>query len=131
MPVVVKKKVYEKASEGIHNVTITSVEDLGNVETQHGTKQMVRVTFTCEDQKDKAGNKVDIWQRFNATLSAKSNLTKFLNQIGYTVNGSDFDLEDIVGTKAQIVVEHVVKDGETYANVVSVIKTAKKTPTEF
>lgn len=127
---VIKKKEYEKATEGIHSVTISKVEDLGKIETQNGVKEFVRVVFTVEDQKDKAGAKVEIFQRFTRTLGPKSNLTKFLNQLGFTP-GAEFDLEDIVGTKTQIVVEHVEKDGVTYANIASVIKQRKNTSTEF
>lgn len=126
MGVVIKKKEYEKASEGIHNVVVTKVEDLGAQDTPNGVKNFVRVVFACEDQKDKEGNKVEIWQKFNAVLSPKSNLSKFLVQLGFTP-GAEFDMDEIVGVKCQIVVEHVEKDGNTYANVQSVIKQKRTT----
>lgn len=130
MSLVIKKAEYEKATEGLHNVTVTKVEDLGNVETKNGVKPFVRVVFTVNDQKDKEGKAIEIFQRFTSSLGAKSFLTKFLTQLGYTNLGAEFDLEEIVGTKAQVVVEHVEKDGQTYANIASVLKQKKTTSTE-
>lgn len=130
MSVVIKKTEYEKASEGLHNVIVTKVEDLGMLTTQNGTKPFVRVVFTVSDQKDKEGKAIEIFQRFTASLGAKANLTKFLAQLGYTNVGAEFDLENIVGTKCQVVVEHVEKEGQVYANIASVIKQKKTQSTE-
>jgi hypothetical protein len=129
MSVVVKKAVYEKASEGVHEVTVSRVEDVGKVETKNGIKDFLRVVFTANDQKDKEGKPVEIFQRYTKSLGSKANLYKFLVSLGFTP-GAEFDVEDIVGTKAQVVVEHVEKDGETYANIVSVLKKKKAVPTE-
>lgn len=129
MSVLIKKIVYEKATEGVHDVTVSRVEDLGKIETKNGVKDFLRVVFTVNDQKDKEGKSVEIFQRFTKSLGAKANLFKFLVSLGFTP-GSEFDVEDIIGTKTQVVVEHVEKDGETYANIVSIIKKKKANSTE-
>ena len=130
MSVVIKKVEYEKATEGLHSVTVTKVEDLGEIATINGKKNFVRVIFTVNDQKDKEGKAVEIQQRFTASLGPKANLTKFLGQLGFSNVGDSFDLEEILGTKCQVVVEHVEKEGSVYANITSVIKQKKTTATE-
>lgn len=131
MSLVVKKTVYERMTEGLHNVVITAVKDLGMVDTQNGPKHKAAIVFTAQDQKDKEGKPVDALLRVNLSLGQKSTLAKTLNQLGYTNVGSEFDLEEIIGTKCQIVIEHAEKDGETYANVASIIKQKKQTSTEI
>jgi len=125
MSLVIKPKVYENMTEGLHNVTITKVEDLGLQETNFGTKDRARIVFTASDQKDKEGKAVDIFMTVTKSLHSKSQLGKLLAALKIPV-GAEFDLNDVVGTKAQIVVQHNEKDGKTFANVASVIPVSKK-----
>jgi hypothetical protein len=124
MALVVKQKEYELMTEGLHNVNITRVDDLGKVDTQYGTKEKARIIFTATDQKGKGGDSVDAVMTVNCVLGAKSSLGKLLNSLGITA-GSEFDLNDLVGTKCQIVVQHNESDGKTYANIVTVLKVKK------
>lgn len=129
MSLVIKDKVYEQMSEGLHNVTITAVNDLGPQETQFGTKDRARIIFTAADQKDKEGKAVDVFMTVTKSLHNKSALGKLLASLGIPV-GAEFDLNDIVGVKCQVVIQHKESDGKTYANVASVLKirnTAAKT----
>lgn len=121
MSLVIKDKVYEQLTEGLHNVTISKVEDLGAQETQFGTKDRARIVFTASDQKDKEGKAVDVLMTVTKSLHSKSSLGKLLVQLGIPV-GAEFDLNDIVGTKCQVVIQHKESEGKTYANVVSVLK---------
>lgn len=125
MSLVVKPKEFENLTEGLHNVTITKVEDLGLQETNFGTKDQARIVFTASDQKDKEGKAVDIWMKVNKTLGQKSTLGKLLSALKIVAD-AEFDMNDLVGVKAQIVVQHNTKDGKTYANVASVIPVSKK-----
>jgi hypothetical protein len=119
---VVTKKVFEQLTEGLHNVTITKVEDIGPQETNFGTKDMLRVTFTSSDQKDKEGKFVDVRPRYNKSLHAKSAFVKaLLAPLGFTA-GAAFDTDELVGTKCQVVIQHKENDGTTYANVTAVLK---------
>jgi predicted component of type VI protein secretion system len=124
MSLVIKEKKYELLTEGIHNVTITKVEDLGVVDTLYGAKDKARIYFTAQDQKDKEGNPVDTIMSVNKVLGAKSTLSKLLTNLGVN-SGAEFDLNDLVGIKAQVVIEHKENDGRTFANIVSVLKNRK------
>jgi hypothetical protein len=128
MTLVVKEKKYELMTEGLHNVTITKIDDLGVVDTQYGAKEKARIHFTAQDQKDKAGDPVDAVMSVNLVLGPKSTLGKLLSQLGVSA-GSEFDLNDLVGIKCQVVIEHRENDGRTYANIVSILK-RKSAPVE-
>ena len=128
MSLVIKDKVYEVATEGLHNAKITRIEDLGLVETNFGTKDKVRIVFTMQDQKDKEGALVETWGQYTKSLHSKSSLGKFLQALKINAQGS-FDLNDIVGLSLQVVIVHKESEGKTYANIATVIPTrAKGTP---
>lgn len=121
MGIIIKKKVYELADEGLHNVVLSRIEDLGAVETKNGTKQKAAIYFTCLDQKAKDGSDVDIRHLVNQVITDKSTLGKMLNALKIK-SGEDFDMDDLIGLKCQIVVIHNEADnGNTYANISSFI----------
>ena len=122
MSTIIKDKVYEQLTEGLHNVTITKIDDLGPQETQFGTKDRLRVVFTASDQKDKEGNPVDARMTFTKSLHVKSGFVKqLLSPLGISV-GSEFDADDLVGTKCQVVIQHKESDGKIYANVTAILR---------
>jgi hypothetical protein len=125
MSLVIKKKQYELMSEGLHNVTITRVDDLGPQETMYGTKDKARIVFTALDQKDKAGDAVDAVMSVNKVITSKSSLGILLDKLGIDGSADEFDLNDVVGVKCQVVIEHKENDGRTYANITSVLKNRK------
>lgn len=129
MSLIAKKKQFEKLTEGLHNVTITKIEDIGVVDTAFGAKDRAAIYFTAQDQKDKEGKPVDARMSVNKVLGAKSTLGQLIVKLGIPV-GEEFDLNDLIGTKCQVVIEHKEKDGEIYANVVSVLKLKSSAPTE-
>jgi hypothetical protein len=126
MATVIKQKEYELMEEGLHNVVVSRIEDLGKVETQHGVKEMAEVWFKALDQKAKDGGDVEARIRVNCVLGAKSTLRKsILGPLGI-VPGKEFDLNSLVGVKCQILIQHnTIEDGRTFANVSSVLKTKK------
>lgn len=126
MSLVVTEKKYALMTEGLHNVTISKVEDLGVVDTKFGAKDRVRIYFTASDQKDEEGKAVDVIMSANKTLGKKTTLSKLLSSLGVEV-GSEFDLNDLVGIKCQVVVEHTESEGRTYANIATVLKLRKPT----
>jgi hypothetical protein len=122
MSTIIKDKVFEQLTEGLHNVTITKIDDLGPQETQFGTKDRIRVIFTASDQKDKENKPVDVRMTFTKSLHSKSGLVKqLLSPLGISV-GNEFDADDLVGTKCQVVIQHKESDGKTYANVTAVLR---------
>ena len=125
MGIVIKKKVYELADEGLHNVVITRIDDVGLVETQNGTKDKVAIYFTCLDQKAKDGGDVDLRYLVNKVISDNSTLGKMLAALKITA-GNNFDMDDLIGIKAQVVVQHnKSENGNTYANITSFIPTKR------
>jgi hypothetical protein len=131
MSLVIKDKVYENMSEGLHNVTITKVEDLGLQETQFGTKDRARIVFEAADQKDKEGKPVNVFMTATKSLHSKSQLGKLLATLKIPA-GAEFDLNDIVGIKCQVVIQHKESEGKTYANIATVLPLKKAVPaTEF
>jgi hypothetical protein len=124
MSIVVKDKVYELADEGVHSAVISEVKDLGLVETTFGTKDRVQFTLEVLDQKDTEGEPIKVFVRANKSLHHKSTLGNMLNQLSVPVNG-EFDLEDLVGMKVQVVIQHNENQGKTYANVTSFLKGKK------
>lgn len=132
MSLVIKDKVYENLTEGLHNVTITKVEDVGLQETQYGAKDRARIFFTASDQKAKDGSAVDAVMTVTKSLHSKSVLGKLLASLGIPA-GAQFDLNDVIGVKCQVVIQHKESEGKTYANIVSVLKLrpAAKTAESF
>lgn len=127
MSLIVKDRVFEQMTEGLHNVTITKVEDLGLQDTKFGTKDQARIFFTALDQKDKDGKPVDVPMTVTTTsLHPKSKLAKLLNSLGITANDT-FDLNSLIGVKCQIVIEENTnkETGKVYASVGSVLKNRK------
>ena len=123
-PLVIKDKVYETATEGLHNATITKVEDLGLQETTYGTKDRARIVFRMDDQKDKEGFPVEVWMPVTKSLHSKSSLGKFLAALKIQAQGQ-FDLNDIVGLQLQVVIVQKEVEGKLYANIATVIPLKK------
>jgi hypothetical protein len=127
MSLIVKDRVYEQMTEGLHNVAITKVEDLGLQDTMYGAKDQARIYFTAADQKDIDGKAIDVPMTVTTTsLHPKSKLFKLLNSLGIAANDT-FDLNSLVGVKAQVVIEHATnkETGKPYAKIVTVLKTRK------
>ena len=125
MGIVITKKVYELADEGLHNVVISRIDDVGLVETQNGTKDKAAIYFTCLDQKAKDGGEVDLRYLVNKVISDNSTLGKMLAALKITA-GNNFDMDDLIGIKAQVVVQHnKSENGNTYANITSFIPTKR------
>ena len=119
--VVIKDKVYEQMSEGLHNVIITKYDDLGLQETQFGTKDRVRIVFEAQDQKDsKTGEAINVFMTATKSLHSKSALGKLLATLKIPA-GAEFDMDDLVGVKCQVVIQHKESEGKTYANISTVI----------
>ena len=125
MGIVITKKVYELADEGLHNVVISRIDDVGLVETQNGMKDKAAIYFTCLDQKAKDGGDVDLRYLVNKVITDKSTLGKMLKALKIDPN-DNFDMDDLIGIKAQVVVQHnKAENGNTYANITSFIPTKR------
>ena len=101
------------------------IDDVGLVETQNGTKDKAAIYFTCLDQKAKDGGDVDLRYLVNKVITDKSTLGKMLKALKIDPN-DNFDMDDLIGIKAQVVVQHnKAENGNTYANITSFIPTKR------
>jgi hypothetical protein len=122
---IIAEKVYELATEGIHSLQVTKVEDLGVVEGTHGAKEKLRIHILVTDQKSKDGEPVNVFITASKSIGEKSTLGKFLRSLGLNTQGQ-VDLDELIGFKFQAVIEHNKgTNGKTYANIGSVIKSRK------
>jgi hypothetical protein len=115
-------------TEGLHNVIITRVEDLGVQDTKFGAKDQARIYFTAQDQKDKEGKAVDVPMTVTTTsLHPKSKLAKLLVSLGLSADNETFDLNALVGIKCQIVAEQNTnkETGKAYASIATILKNRK------
>ena len=117
MSLVVKEKQFELMSEGLHNVIVSRIDDVGPTETAFGVKDKARIFLTALDQRAKDGGDVDVMISVNKVLGPKSTLSKVIEKLGITA-GAEFDLNDLLGIKAQGIVEHNKgNNGKVYANI--------------
>jgi hypothetical protein len=120
MSLLIKDKVDEQMSEGLHNVTITNVEDLGLQATHFGTKDMAAIYFTADDQK---GRPVAC-MKVTKSLHVESRLSKLLSCFSIPV-GAEFDLRELVGVKCEVVIQHKESNGKTDATIAAVLRVRK------
>jgi hypothetical protein len=116
MGVKIEKKVFETADAGLHNVKITSIEDLGLVEGNYGAKEMILVKFEVLDQQGADGTNLEIWGRFTKKTHEKSTFGKLLAALKITPDDV-FDTDDLLGARLQVVAVHNKTASGTYANI--------------
>lgn len=126
MATVIKQKEYELMEEGLNNVVVSRIEDLGKVDGKYGVKEMAEIYFKSLTQKAKDGSDVEARIRVNCVLGSKSTLRKMVLAPLNIVPGKEFDLNSLVGIKCQVLIEHnTIEDGRTFANITSIVKTKK------
>lgn len=127
MAIYVKRKYsnqFELPAEGQHSAVLAAVQDQGFVETKYSEGERVRFVWIVEGE-DSKGQPLIAMQSLNKSLHEKSTL--FLTIKGATgVEPGDgqIDVEELVGTQAQLVIVHAAGLNRTYANVQSVLKPA-------
>jgi len=115
---IIKRKVYEIASEGQHRVTITHVADKGVTKTKYGEKDLMTVTFRMDDQRSKDGRPVVLNMNYTKLIEPKAALTRLLLALGIPVT-AEFDTDDLIGKEGDVSILHRVdRHGKTQANVV-------------
>ena len=102
-----KSKNFAPVSEGIHNLVLARILDLGTVQDpMYGPKEKVMFVYVM-DEKDEDGEHKLIVKSFNQTLGKKAGLRKELK--GLTRKDPPFDIPDInvfEGTQGTVVIEH-------------------------
>jgi hypothetical protein len=115
----------EVAGVGLHNMTITGVEDLGMRPKQKGGEgRKVAIIFRMDDQKDESGTPVEIRDEYFLNLSPAAKLGTLIRDIGFTPASKTFNLDELIGEPIQGVVEHRIDPitEHKYANVTRIIR---------
>lgn len=116
-------KNFEPAPEGTFKAVCVDSTLPKEIQTQYGIQTMFRLVFELDALRSD-GTKYCAWSRnFSPSLHEKSNLRKFLKSwFGRDLLSdelADFDTERLVGRPAQILIQHDVRNGNTYANIIA------------
>jgi hypothetical protein len=114
---------FETCPEFTGKAVCVDVTPLRKQQSQFGERDVFKVVFEVDMDKDDGG-RYCVWSRnFTPSLNEKANLRKFLRGwFGRDLTKEelgDFDTDSLIGKAAQVVVVHEHKDGETYANIVA------------
>lgn len=117
---------FTPAPEGLHQGVAVDVVDLGLVQTQYGTKPMLKIVWQLEEINPKNEKRFIVSQRFTQSLHKKSRLRPMLEAWrGKKFTDEElkgFDPEILVGVNCQVQVVHSVGDeGQIYSNVQAVV----------
>lgn len=126
MPIVINinsGKDFEPVSEGVHSAVLADIVDKGVVQTAFGPKHKVMFLWLT-DEADEGGQTKYVFQSFTASLHEKAGLRKAVKAIrGRDIEGENFDVETLLGSQAQLVIQHNEgQDGKVYANVQAILK---------
>lgn len=118
------------APAGVHNAVCVDVINKGLMETKFGKKTKLVIRWELDAEDEGTGKRYVIGEMYSVSLHEKANLRKMLE----TWRGRKFtadelrgwDIETLIGVPCQLVVAHKdTDDGNTYANVVSVVPASK------
>jgi len=112
---------FEACPEYTGRAVCVDVTPLRKQQSQYGERDVFKVVFEVDLQKED-GNRYGVWSRnFTPTLNEKSSFRKFLKSwFGRDLTATElaeFDTETLIGKPAQLVVVHEHKDNEVYANI--------------
>ena len=125
-------RAFTPAPAGLHQGVCVDVVDMGVLEVTYAgqTKRQHTVRVVWQIDEDMEDNRPFIVQkRYTLSLHEKATLRKELESWRGRAFSEDelagFDLEKLLGANAQLNIQHTVKAGETYANVVSIVPLGK------
>lgn len=112
------------APPGLHHSVCVDVVELGMVEGKFGKKHRVQLRWQTKATMDD-GKPYLVVKGYGATLHPKGNLRPDLESWRgrpFTEDEAvEFDLEKLLGANCQLNVIHNTQDGNTYANVLSIV----------
>lgn len=123
MPLIIKEdpSEYSLCPEGLHEAVIVDTVALGKIETPWGEKEKVSlvVETLLRDEDDKP---YILAKRFNKSLHEKSSLRQALERLrGKKLTLDELqkgiDLEKLIGTPCNVLVNHNETPERTYANI--------------
>lgn len=127
------KRIWSQPPEGLHCAVCCDVVDLGEVQTEWGMKNRVRLIFQLaifkEDGVEEELNhdfdpprRFEVRRDFGLSLSEKSALRPFLESWRAKrfspAELEGFDLERLVGVSCQLqLIHNITEQGKTFANI--------------
>lgn len=137
MPIIVSEKAgthFEPVSEGVHIATCVSLVDIGVQHNEMYGKDQKKVILTWEFPDDiieteNGERPKTLSKEYTASLGEKATLRGHLEAWrGKKFTSEElkgFDMKNILGTSCQIQVTHISRNGNTYANVQSIMALPK------
>lgn len=112
---------FEPCPEYTGRAVCVDVTPLRKQQSQYGERDVFKVVFEVDLQKEDGG-RYAVWSRnFTPSLNEKAAFRKFLRSwLGRDLSAAElkeFDTETLLGKSAQVVVVHETKDNELYANI--------------
>jgi hypothetical protein len=107
------KSKFKTMPEGLQQVVVSKVENAGEVDGKYGKTTKFYIYFA-----DAEGT--DVRRAYFGTKKIFADAEILTGQ----KIGEKFNLQELVGRQAVVLVVHVAKDGKTYANVTAVSKAA-------
>jgi hypothetical protein len=121
-------KDFEPVSEGVHAAVLAAVVDKPQQQTPFGIKDKVMFVWLT-DEADENGSTKLAFQSFGKSLykspqGKESNLRKAVRTIlGKDIDTDNFDVESLIGSQAQLVIQHnEAASGKVFANVQAILK---------
>ncbi len=133
MPIFAKRgKNFIPSPEGLWQAVCADVEDLGRQQTPFGDKDKVRLTFQITERTPE-GKRYPVRKPLTNTLHEKSTMRRFVEVLERrtfsTKELQDYDLETLLGKNCHLQVVHVQgRDGQTYANIQTIVPLNNGTP---
>jgi hypothetical protein len=131
-PIIAKENqnTFTPAPEGLHQAVCVDVVDKGMVEGKYGSRHTVQIRWQIDKLNPDNDNKSFlVVQSYTLSLGEKANLRKHLESWRgkkFTKEELDgFDVESLIGANCQLTITHNVHNGNTYANVQSIVPLGK------
>lgn len=124
---------FTPAPEGTHVARCCQVIDLGEQHSDfyNKTQWKVLVGWELPNEKDDEGKPFLVWRRYTLSIHEKSTLGKDLESWRgkkFTPEeAKGFSLKKVLGAPCMLNIVHNVKDGQTYANVQTVMAVPRGT----
>jgi hypothetical protein len=120
------------APKGVHAARCIQVIDLGTQESKFGAKHKVQLAFELVDEseifnEDKGEENFVLYRTYSMSLAQKASLTRDISSWLNKKFGKndEFDLDELLNAPCQVQVSHNEVDGETYANISSIMAPKK------
>ena len=122
-------KQFQIATEGLHQGTLAAITDVGEVETTYkGNTKLVdvmRFIWLIDEVDDESGDPLMVFQRVPKSTHPKSTFGKLFKSMTGREAQPDEDALQLLGQSAGLQMEHTEKDGQTYSNIILVVKPTK------